>query len=173
MARGPADRKAGEDMPPMAEAPHRFMMLAIEEARAGIATGQSPFGAVIVRSGEVVARGHNHVWSWTDPSAHAEVVCIREAGRVLRAIDFAGCEMYTTCEPCPMCAAAIHWANLDSVSFGARIEDADRAGFRELALPIERLYEIGGSRVRVHAEVLRAECAALFTEWTRAGGRAY
>ena len=146
---------------------------AIDQARAGIASGQSPFGAVIVRDGEVVATGHNHVWADNDPTAHAEVVCIRNAGRALGAIDLAGCEMYTTCEPCPMCAAAIHWANLDAVHFGARIADAEAAGFRELTVPIERLYAEGKSRVRVHADVMREECAALFEEWKRASGRAY
>lgn len=149
------------------------MSQAIAEARAGIASGQSPFGAVIVRDGEVIATGHNHVWAETDPTAHAEVVCIRNAGRALGTIDLAGCEMYTTCEPCPMCAAAIHWANLDAVHFGARIADAEAVGFRELTLPIERLYAEGHSSVRTHADVMRAECAALFEEWKRASGRAY
>lgn len=150
-----------------------LMRLAIEQARAGIAAGQTPFGAVIVRGGEVVASGHNTVWAQTDPTAHAEVVCIREAGRALGTIDFTGCEMYTTCEPCPMCAAAIHWANLDAVHFGARIADADRAGFRELTVPIEMLYELGQSRVEVHAGVLQTECASLFAEWKDVGGASY
>ncbi|HZW08410.1 MAG TPA: nucleoside deaminase [Phycisphaerales bacterium] len=152
---------------------NHFMGLARDAARAGIAAGQSPFGAVIVRAGQVIATGYNLVRASTDPSAHAEVVCIREAGESLGSIDFAGCEMYTTCEPCPMCAAAIHWANLDAVHFGARISDAERAGFRELKIPIEDLYARGGSRVRVHADVMRSECAALFDEWLRAGGRPY
>ena len=150
-----------------------FMLLAIEQARSGIRTGQSPFGAVVVRRRDVVARAHNRVWGEHDPSAHAEVVCIREAGKSLRSIDLAGCEMYTTCEPCPMCAAAIHWANLDAVHFGARIADAAHAGFRELTIPIEEMYARGGSPVRVHADVMRAECASLFDEWLRAGGRPY
>jgi len=149
------------------------MLDAIAQARAGISTGQSPFGAVIVRGDQVVAAGHNHVWADNDPTAHAEVVCIRNAGRALGAIDLAGCEMYTTCEPCPMCASAIHWANLDAVYFGARIADAEAAGFRELTVPIETLYAEGGSRVRTHADVMRAECAALFEEWKRAKGLAY
>lgn len=149
------------------------MRAAIEAARAGIASGQSPFGAVIMREGQVVVTAYNHVRAWTDPSAHAEVVCIRDGAHSLGTIDLAGCEMYTTCEPCPMCAAAIHWANLDAVHFGARIEDAARAGFRELSIPIEEMYSRGGSRVRVHAEVMRAECAALFDEWLRAGGKPY
>lgn len=150
-----------------------FMVLAIEQARSGIWAGQSPFGAVIVRGRDVIARGHNLVWEQSDPSAHAEIVCIRTAGAALRTIDLSGCEMYTTCEPCPMCAAAIHWANLDAVHFGARIADAAAAGFRELAIPIEEMYSRGGSRVRVHADVMRTECALLFREWLRAGGRPY
>jgi tRNA(Arg) A34 adenosine deaminase TadA len=155
------------------DASAQIMQLAVDAARAGIAAAQSPFGAVIVRGDSVIASSYNHVRAWTDPSAHAEVVCIREAGRTLGTIDFAGCEMYTTCEPCPMCAAAIHWANLDAVHFGARIADAERAGFRELKIPIEEMYSRGGSPVRVHADVMRAECAALFDEWLRAGGKPY
>ncbi len=153
--------------------PQPWMSAAIAQARAGMASGQSPFGAVIVRGDRVVATGHNHVWADTDPTAHAEVVCIRNAGRALGTIDLAGCEMYTTCEPCPMCASAIHWANLDAVHFGARIADAEAAGFRELTVPIETLYAEGGSRVRVHAGVMREECVLLFEEWKRARGRAY
>lgn len=149
------------------------MPMAIEAARAGIAAGQTPFGAVIVRAGDVIAVGHNRVWANTDPTAHAEVECIRIAGKALGKIDLAGCEMYTTCEPCPMCAAAIHWANLDAVHFGARIADAKAAGFRELTLPIETLYAEGQSRVRVHADEMRPECSGLFEEWLRANGRAY
>ena len=149
------------------------MSYAIAQARAAIAAGQSPFGAVIVRNDRIIAAGHNHVWADTDPTAHAEVVCIRNAGRALGTIDLAGCEMYSTCEPCPMCASAIHWANLDAVHFGARIADAEAAGFRELTMPIERLYAEGRSRVRTHADVMRAQCAALFDEWKRASGRAY
>lgn len=149
------------------------MSLAIASARASITAGQSPFGSVIVRAGEVVATGHNHVWAWTDPTAHAEVVCIRQAARMLGTIDLAGCELYSTCEPCPMCASAIHWANLDAVYFGARIEDAEAAGFRELTVPIETMYGEGKSDVRVQADVMREECAALFAEWKAAGGKAY
>lgn len=149
------------------------MAAAIASARASIAAGQSPFGSVIVRDGELIATGHNHVWAWTDPTAHAEVVCIRNASRMLGTIDLRGCELYSTCEPCPMCASAIHWANLDAVHFGARIEDAEAAGFRELSLPIETVYGEGKSGVRIVTDVLRGECAALFAEWKQANGRAY
>lgn len=154
--------------------PHTIAMLeAIAEARAAIAAGQSPFGAVIVRDGRVLARGHNHVWAWTDPTAHAEVVCIRHAAKAAATISLAGCVMYTTCEPCPMCAAAIHWSGLDEVVWGAGIEDAQRAGFRELTISTPDMYRLGGSRVRATAGVLREECAGLFDEFLRAGGKVY
>lgn len=151
----------------------RWMHLAIEQARAGIAKGQSPFGAVVVRAGAVVGVGHNEVWHRTDPTAHAEVVCIQNTARALRTIDLSGCVMYTTTEPCPMCASAIHWSKLDAVYFGARIADAEGAGFSEIAMPIEELYRVGKSPVRTEAGMLKAECAALFAEWKRADGRAY
>ncbi len=143
----------------------RWMRAAIERARAAIASGQSPFGAVVVRNGELVAGGHNEVWKRTDPTAHAEVVTIQNAGRELGTIDFRGCSMYTTCEPCPMCASAIHWANFDAVYFGATIDDAKRAGFRELIVAAEELYRRGGSKVRIVSGVLPRECASLFDEW--------
>lgn len=150
-----------------------FMRLAIDQARAGIARGQSPFGAVVVRGGLPVGFGHNEVWQRTDPTAHAEVVCIQNTARALQTIDLSGCVMYTTTEPCPMCASAIHWSRLDAVYFGARIADAEGAGFREIDMPIERLYAEGRSPVRAYAGVLAQECAALFAEWKAARGRAY
>jgi tRNA(Arg) A34 adenosine deaminase TadA len=151
-----------------------WMNLAIEQARAGIATGQSPFGAVIVRGEKVIAAGHNQVWQRCDPTAHAEVVTIQKAAAELASIDLTGCTMYTTCEPCPMCAAAIHWARLDTVYAGARIADAQRAGFAELTLPAGELYRLGGSPVRMIGDCEAKRCAALFDEWLRhAGHRAY
>ncbi|MCK6476915.1 MAG: nucleoside deaminase [Phycisphaerales bacterium] len=149
------------------------MKEAIAAARRGIAAGQSPFGAVIVRGDELVASSHNVVWLTTDPTAHAEVTCIREAARRLGVIKLGECRMYTTCEPCPMCASAIHWSGLASVAYGATIADADRAGFSELHMPCERLLGEGGSPVRVSPGLLGRACSALFEEWKRAGGRAY
>ena len=92
-----------------------LMSLAIARARDGIAAGQSPFGAIIVRGADVVAATHNTVWRDTDPTAHAEVNCIRSAAAALKLIDLSGCEMYSTCEPCPMCLSAIHWSKIDRV----------------------------------------------------------
>lgn len=151
-----------------------WMNLALEQARAAIAAGQTPFGAVVVRDDRLVAAGHNEVWLRCDPTAHAETVAIARAAAALRSIDLTGCSIYSTCEPCPMCAAAIHWARLDAVYFGADIDDARRAGFTELTLPAAELYRRGGSPVRAAGGILRPACAALFDEWRRAGlSRAY
>jgi guanine deaminase len=150
-----------------------WMNRAIDAARTGIRAGQSPFGAAIIRGDELIAATHNHVWLTTDPTAHAEVRCIRDACRTLRTIDLSACRMYTTCEPCPMCASAIHWSKLASVAYGATIADAQHAGFSELTVPCTELLSRGGSRVRVTPALMPGQCAALFDEWKAARGAAY
>jgi guanine deaminase len=146
-----------------------LMRRAIAATREGIAHGQSPFGAIIVKAGEIVAATHNTVWRDTDPTAHAEVNCLRRAALTLATIDLKGCTLYSTCEPCPMCAAAIHWAKVDRVVFGATIDDAASAGFSELRIPAAKLAAMGGSPLSVEGGLLREECAALFDEWKKSG----
>jgi tRNA(Arg) A34 adenosine deaminase TadA len=146
-----------------------WMGAAIAAARRGIAQGQTPFGTVIVSAGQIVAEGHNRVWALTDPTAHAEVSVIRDACRARRSITLAGCTLYSTCEPCPMCMAAIHWARLDRVVYGAAIADAAAAGFHELHLPAADLITRGGSPVRWTAGCLAAACRQLFAEWQATG----
>jgi guanine deaminase len=146
-----------------------FMRLAIKVAQAGIATGQSPFGAVIARGDIVVAETHNTVWRDLDPSAHAEVNCIRQAATALRTIDLSACTLYSTCEPCPMCLSATHWSKITRVVFGASIADAAQAGFQELHVAAIDLVQMGRSPIRVEAGLLRDECAALFDQWKQAG----
>jgi tRNA(Arg) A34 adenosine deaminase TadA len=151
------------------------MRLAIRKAQEGMATGQSPFGSAIVRPGkdggkcEVVAVTHNTVWRDGDPTAHAEVNCIRTAAKALGTIFLHGCTLYSTTEPCPMCMAAIHWAKIDRVVFGATIADAEGAGFSELAVAAKDLTKLGGSPVKVDDGLLREECAALFHQWLHSG----
>lgn len=112
--------------------------LSVEKMQAGEG---GPFGAVIVRSGEIIARGWNMVTSTNDPTAHAEMVVIREACRVLETFWLGDCEIYVSCEPCLMCLAAIYWAGIPKVFYAATAEDAAAAGFadayiyRELASP--------------------------------------
>jgi tRNA(Arg) A34 adenosine deaminase TadA len=119
-----------------------LMRRAIALADANMTAGHGgPFGAVVVRAGVVVGEGTNVVTSTNDPTAHAEVVAIRNACRALATFRLAGCEIYASCEPCPMCLGAVYWARLDRLYFAAEREDAERAGFddreiyRELGVP--------------------------------------
>ena len=98
---------------------HPLMKIASEEAAAAARNNEGgPFGAVIVREGEVVARGHNEVLKSNDPTAHAEMVTIRRAAASLGRFDLSDCVLYTSCEPCPMCLSAIYWARIPTVFFG-------------------------------------------------------
>lgn len=149
--------------------PEDKMRLAIEKAREGIAQGQTPFGAVVARDAEVVAAEHNTVWRDTNPTAHAEINALRVAAAALRTIDLSGCTLYSTCEPCPMCLSAIHWARIDVVYYGAAIEDAETAGFHELRIPAKELVRMGGSPLRVESGPLRDQCIELFDHWRTTG----
>lgn len=142
-----------------------FMRRAIAKAREGIAEGQTPFGACLVKDGHVVAAEHNGVWATTDSTAHAEVQAIRAACRTLGTVDLSGAVIYSTCEPCPMCFSAIHWARISTIAFGARIEDARALGFSELTIPNETMKRQGGSPVEIVPDFLRDECLALFREF--------
>lgn len=143
-------------------------------ARRGIESGQTPFGACIVRDGEIVAAAHNTVWGTTDSTAHAEVNAIREACRRVGGIDLRGCTIYSTCEPCPMCFSACHWARLDRIVYGASIDDAARAGFRELPVSNAWLKEASGSLLSLTGAIVVRECVRLFEEWQASpGARAY
>jgi guanine deaminase len=104
----------------------RAIQLAIENVRSG---NGGPFAAVIVKNGEIIGEGANTVTSANDPTAHGEINAIRSACRALSAFSLAGCEMYTSCEPCPMCLAAIYWARIDAIYFSGNSDDAARAGF--------------------------------------------
>lgn len=142
-----------------------YMKLAIGKAREGIAQGQTPFGACLVKGGAVISCTHNAVWATCDSTAHAEVCAIREACACLRTVDLSGCTLYSTCEPCPMCFSACHWARIETIVYGARIDDAKRAGFNELSLSNETMKRLGGSRLTLTGDVLREENLALLAAW--------
>jgi guanine deaminase len=146
-----------------------IMRLTIEKTREGIAAGQSPFGSTIAKAGKVIATTHNTVWRTCDPTAHAEVNCIRQAALTLRTIDLKGCVLFSTTEPCPMCLAASHWAKIDRVLFGSTIADAAAAGFNELIVSAKDLVTLGKSPLVVESGFLQEECTALFAEWKKAG----
>jgi tRNA(Arg) A34 adenosine deaminase TadA len=123
-----------------------------------------PFGAVVVRHGKVVGRGSNQVTSHNDPTAHAEILAIREACKRLKTFQLDDCDLYTSCEPCPMCLSAIYWARLGRVFYANTRQDAARIDFddefiyREVALPI-------GKRKLKMKQLLREEALAAFAEW--------
>jgi len=149
----------------MNEQDKEFMRRAIELAQDGVDAGDGgPFGAVVVRDGAIIGEGCNRVTSTNDPTAHAEIVAIREACRNLNSFQLEGCTIYTSCEPCPMCLGAIYWARPVKMYFACHREDAARVGFDddfiydEIALPIEE-------RHIASINFLREEGLKVFENW--------
>ena len=145
---------------------NQYMSLAIMEAETGVHKNHGgPFGAVVVCDGHVVAKSHNKVIKTNDPTAHAEILAIREASRRLKRFDLSDCELYTTCEPCPMCFAAIHWAKMKIIYFGCTREDAASIGFDD-----KYIYDVLGCKtddVQVNEiQIERESCLGPFSEWT-------
>jgi tRNA(Arg) A34 adenosine deaminase TadA len=154
--------------------PTDLMRLAIDKCREGIARGQSPFGCAIGQGDDLLAVTHNTVLLATDITAHAEITAIREACRRVNGIFLESAVVATTCEPCPMCLAALHWARVEVVYFGASIADAEAAGFNELRLSASEMVRQGGSRLKLVPGLLAEECRELFALWkSRAGSIAY
>lgn len=139
----------------------RAIELSLEHMQAGAG---GPFGCVVVREGEVVAEGFNRVTSSNDPTAHAEVTAIREACRALDTFSLAGCELFTSCEPCPMCLGAIYWARLDRVYYANTKVDAAAVGFDDAFIYDELELPIGGRKVPF-VPLLREEALAVFRAW--------
>ena len=111
---------------------NKFMKLAINEAKKGISSHHGgPFGAVIVKDGIVIAKGHNQVLKNNDPTCHGEMMAIHKACKKLKTFDLTGCEIYTTGYPCPMCMSAIMWANIDKIYYGCNVIDTEGIGFRD------------------------------------------
>ncbi len=149
----------------MSDAHARFMGRAIElSAERMRANLGGPFGAVIVRDGEIVSEGFNKVTSANDPTAHAEVSAIREACTALGTFSLEGCVIYTSCEPCPMCLAAIYWARLDAVYFANTRKDAADIGFDDDHIYREIPKEIEDRAIEMrHVEL--QEARDIFEEW--------
>lgn len=143
-----------------------LMRKAIVLAEENVANGGGPFGAVIARNGEIIATGVNRVTAEHDPTAHAEVSAIRAACKKLGTFDLSGCEIYTSCEPCPMCLGAIYWAHIDKMYYGNDKADAKRIGFddsfiyEEIALSPE-------SRRLSSERMLKDEAAKAFDMWMK------
>jgi guanine deaminase len=139
----------------------RAIALSIESVNSGRG---GPFGAVVVKAGSIVAEAANQVTSTNDPTAHAEVLAIRQACQKLGLFELKGCELYTSCEPCPMCLGAVYWARLSRLYYGNLAADAVKAGFddsliyRELAQPL-------GQRAIPMIPLMREEALAAFRAW--------
>ena len=143
----------------------KYMFTAIKTAEENFLSGNGgPFGAVVVRNGEIVAVAGNCVTSSNDPTAHAEVVAIREACKKLETFDLSGCEIFASCEPCPMCLGAILWARIGKLYYAADRDDAARAGFddelfyRELSLSNDK-------RILKPTQILQKEAVKVFDKW--------
>jgi len=147
-----------------------FMRAAIKVGLKGTESGQSPFGACVVKDGRIVASAHNTVWADTDSTRHAEINAIRKACRKLKSVDLSGCTVYSTCEPCPMCFSACHWAKISRIVYGASIDDALAAGFKELHIHNRMLKARGKSPVRITSGCLAGECRGFMKSWK---GRTY
>ncbi len=142
-----------------------FMLEAIKLSEKNVEDGLGgPFGAVVVKDGKIIARGANCVTSLNDPTAHAEVVAIREACKILNTFQLNGCEIYTSCEPCPMCLGAIYWARPDKLFYANSKEDAaainfdDKFIYEEIAKPISE-------RKLFTKQLLRNEANEAFSKW--------
>lgn len=137
--------------------------LSIEKMKSGEG---GPFGAVVVKNGEIIARGNNKVTSSNDPTAHAEVVAIREACKVLGTFQLDECEIYTSCEPCPMCLGAIYWARPKKVYYGNTKVDAAKIGFDDQFIYDELDVEIENRKLPME-QFLRDEAIVAFEEWSK------
>jgi guanine deaminase len=136
--------------------------LSAEKMRAGLG---GPFGAIIARRGKVIARGYNQVTSANDPTAHAEIMAIRAACQALQSFSLAGCDLYTSCEPCPMCLGAIYWARLDRVYYGNTRADAAAIGFDDARIYRELQASIADRSVPL-IQLVPEEARRVFQEWS-------
>lgn len=140
------------------------MREAIKLSAESVRSGGGPFGAVIVRNGEIIARGENRVTVCNDPTAHAEVSAIREAAARLGTYDLSGCEIYSSCEPCPMCLGAIYWARLDRLYYAGTRADAANVGFDDAHI-YEELPLDPSQRELPTESLLREEAQRVFEAW--------
>ena len=148
-----------------AELLNHYLDMAFAEALKGVRTNLGgPFGAVIVRDGQIIGKSCNRVTSENDPSAHAEIMAIREACRVMNSFDLSGAILYSTCEPCQMCLSAIYWAGIQTVFYSATRYDAERIGFRDNLIYKEINLHPSERNIRCQ-QVPHPEQEQLFEEW--------
>lgn len=148
----------------------QFMQMAIDLSIANIDKGGGPFGAVIVKDGEVIAASGNSVTNDNDPTAHAEVNTIRAAAKKLGTFDLSGCEIYSSCEPCPMCLGAIYWARIDKLYFANTKKDADDIGFSDNFI-YDELDKHYTERNLKTETMMREQALEAFKKWSLSEGK--
>jgi tRNA(Arg) A34 adenosine deaminase TadA len=149
---------------------NNFMQRAIELSINSVNTAGGPFGCVIVKENKIIAEGSNKVTSSNDPTAHAEVVAIREACKKLNTFNLAGCDLYTSCEPCPMCLSAIYWSHIDNIYYANTREDAKKIEFDDSFIYLEISKKIEERNVPMK-QLLRKEALEAFELWDKKGDK--
>ena len=158
-------------MAPMQDADERYMRMAIDLATGNVLSGAGgPFGAVIVKDGDVIATGVNNVTASNDPTAHAEITAIRNAAATLGSFELKGCTIYSSCEPCPMCLGAIFWSRVDALYFGSTAKDAADAGFDD-SFFYDELRKSIGERSIPTVNLMRDEAEESFQAWKKSVSR--
>ncbi|MFC1667823.1 nucleoside deaminase [Chlamydiota bacterium] len=148
-----------------------YMKYAIKKAREAINTDQTPFGACIVKDDIPLSLTHNTVWLTGDITAHAEINAIRESCRKLQTINLSDCTLYSTCEPCPMCFSAAHWAKISRIVYGASIQDAQRFGFNELLISNKQMKTIAHCSITLKPSFMKEEAIKLFEQWIKCSSK--
>jgi len=145
---------------------NKFMACAIELSIESVNTGGGPFGSVIVKDEKIIAEGFNKVTSTNDPTAHGEIVAIRKACKSLNNFNLSGCELYSTCEPCPMCLSAIYWAHIDKVYYANTRDDAKKIDFDDSLIYSELLKNVKIRKIPM-AQMMREEALKAFELWDK------
>jgi len=145
---------------------NKFMLRAIEISIKSVNTGTGPFGAVIVKDKKIISEGNNLVTSTNDPTSHAEISAIRNACKKLNNFSLKGCDLYTTCEPCPMCLSAVYWARIDNIYYANTRNDAQKIDFDDSMIYEELKKNIKERKIPMH-QMMRNEALKAFEMWDK------
>ena len=150
----------------------KFMARAIELSIDSVKKGSGPFGCVIVFKNEIIAEGFNKVTSTNDPTAHGEIVAIREACKKLNNFSLSGCELYSSCEPCPLCLAGIYWSRINKIYYANTREDARKIDFDDSLIYSELKKNINERKIPM-TQMMRDEALKVFEMWSKSGNTKY
>ena len=145
---------------------NKFMNRAIELSIESVNNGGGPFGCVIVKKNEIISEGSNKVTSTNDPTAHGEIVAIREACKKINNFNLNGCELYSNCEPCPMCLSAIYWSRIDKIYYANTREDAEKIDFDDSFIYSEFQKKIDERKITM-TQMMREEALKAFELWNK------